>query len=85
MSLSVSGETRADTWRRDADVRKQKETETSLSKMMSAFKQVSGRSLALNRANTLQMEIVLSRYEKDKKALQAETQLVVGPARMTGR
>ncbi|KAI5454092.1 hypothetical protein NCC49_005083 [Naganishia albida] len=46
----------------DADVRKQKETETSLSKMMSAFKQ---------------MEIVLSRYEKDKNALQAENQYVV--------
>lgn len=46
--ISSSGESvpasgcgaRADTGGRDADVRKQKETETSLSKMMSAFKQV---------------------------------------------
>ncbi|KAJ9108083.1 hypothetical protein QFC19_002548 [Naganishia cerealis] len=43
----------------DADIRKQKETESSLSKMMSAFKQ---------------MELVLARYEKDKQSLQTENQ-----------
>ncbi|GHJ84162.1 hypothetical protein NliqN6_0564 [Naganishia liquefaciens] len=39
----------------DADIRKQKETESSLNKMTSAFKQ---------------MEIVLARHEKDKNSLQ---------------
>lgn len=50
-----------------------------MSKMMSAFKQVGPAYFWCRVALTpLQMEIVLSRYEKDKKALQAENQLVVG-------
>lgn len=47
--------------------------------MMSAFKQASRRRLAvpvISADASTQMEIVLARYEKDKKALQAENQYV---------
>lgn len=57
--ISYSGEWRsinvwsfADAMHRDADIRKQKETESSLNKMTSAFKQVRLKGIAMNPALT---------------------------------